>query len=89
MPHFVYILYSETIDKYYFGSCSNIEERLLRHNAGATISTKPGRPWKVVYQEEFNSKTEVIKREIYLKRMKSRVFIELLIDKNKDGSSPG
>jgi len=82
MTHFVYILYSHSIDRHYIGSCSDIELRLSRHNAGATISTKSGRPWKVVYSEKFNSKTEAIKREIYLKRMKSRVFIESLIDKN-------
>jgi len=89
MAYFVYILYSDSIDRYYIGSCSNIDVRLSRHNAGATPSTKPGRPWKVVYHEEFNTKSEAIKREIYLKRMKSRIFIESLIYKNKDGSLVG
>ena len=87
MVHFVYILYSDSIDRYYIGSCSNVDVRLSRHNAGATISTKSGRPWKVVYREVFNSKTEAIKYEYYLKRMKSRVFIEkLLFNKNNGGS---
>jgi putative endonuclease len=42
--YFVYILYSQSRDRYYIGSCSNIQTRLERHNAGATPSTKPGRP---------------------------------------------
>jgi putative endonuclease len=79
MPHFVYILYSETRDRYYIGSCANIQSRLLRHNAGATLSTKTGRPWKVTYFEQYDSKTDALKREIYLKRMKSRSFIEKII----------
>jgi putative endonuclease len=58
-----------------------VDVRLSRHNAGATISTKSGIPWKVVYREEFNSKTEAIKHEYYLKRLKSRVFIEKFFNK--------
>jgi len=81
MPHFLYILFSETRDRFYIGSCANIESRLIRHNAGATPSTKTGRPWEVVYSEQFDSKAEALKRENYIKRMKSRVLIEKLIKK--------
>ena len=79
MSYFVYILYSYTINRYYTGSTADPEERLLRHNAGATPSTKPGRPWKIVYTECLESKTEAIKRELYFKKMKSRIFLENLI----------
>jgi putative endonuclease len=87
MSHFIYLLYSETRDRYYIGSCADVSKRLIRHNAGATASTKPGRPWKVVYSETFSSKTEALKREIYLKRLKSRVYLEDLIRKSLQGSS--
>ena len=83
MPHFVYILFSQSRDRYYIGSCADVEQRLTRHNAGATISTKSGRPWKVVYTETHPIKTEALKRENYLKRLKSRVYLETLI-RNKD-----
>lgn len=76
MPHFAYILYSSTSDQYYVGSCSNIDVRLKRHNDGATTSTKVGWAWVVKYTEQFDSKTEALKRENYLKRMKCRVLIE-------------
>jgi putative endonuclease len=79
MPHFIYILYSEKTDHYYIGSCADIETRLQRHNAGATFSTKHGRPWKVVYSETYDDKTKALKRENYLKSLKSRKFIEILI----------
>ena len=81
MAHYVYILYSEKSYHFYVGSTSNTEERIHRHNAGATPSTKQGRPWKIVYTEIFTSKTEALQREIYLKRMKSRVYLEDLISK--------
>ena len=79
MPHFVYILYSQSRYRYYIGSCADVEQRLIRHNAGATLSTKSGRPWKVVYTETYPTKTEALKREIHLKRLKSRVCLEDLI----------
>ena len=79
MPHYVYILYSVSRDRYYIGSTSDPEERLMRHNVGATPSTKPGRPWKIVYREELSSKSEALKRENYIKRQKSRVYLEQLI----------
>ena len=84
MPHYVYILYSASHDRHYIGSTSNIEERLKRHNAGATTSTKPGRPWDVVYTEEFNLKSEALKRESQIKRQKSRMYIEALIGGSAD-----
>jgi len=79
MPHLVYILFSQSRDRYYIGSCTDVEQRLIRHNAGATLSTKSGRPWKVVYFETHSTKTEALKRENYLKRLKSRVYLETLI----------
>ena len=63
MAHYVYILYSNTKDRYYIGSTSDIDERLKRHNAGATQSTKSGKPWKAVYTKQFDSKSEALKYE--------------------------
>ncbi len=80
MKHFVYILYSKTRDRYYIGSSAHVEQRLLRHNAGATPSTKSGRPWIIVFTKEFDSKTMALKFEKYLKQMKSRNLIESLIE---------
>jgi putative endonuclease len=70
--------FSKTRDRYHIGSCADIDARLKRHNDGATISTKNGRPWEIKYFEKFDSKTEALKRENYLKRMKSRVLIKNL-----------
>ena len=78
--YFIYILYSHSRDRYYIGSSSDINARLVRHNAGATPSTKPGRPCVIVYSECFTSKTDALKRENFIKRQKSRLFIESLIN---------
>jgi putative endonuclease len=83
MKFYLYILYSQSKDRYYTGSCSDLAERLKRHNAGATPSTKPGRPWIIVYSEVCETKTEALHREKNLKRMKSRKLIEELIRINE------
>ncbi|MCK5028436.1 MAG: GIY-YIG nuclease family protein [Bacteroidales bacterium] len=79
---FVYILYSNKRDRYYIGYTSEIENRVAKHNVGSTTSTKSGIPWVLVYKEEFESKTDAIKREKEIKRMKSRKYIERLIKMN-------
>jgi putative endonuclease len=39
---FVYMLFSQKLNKYYIGSSQNIEERILRHNIGHSSFTKNG-----------------------------------------------
>ena len=68
--------------KYYIGSTSDVEARAAQHNSSPGGFTKSGRPWRLVYVEDLSSKSEALKREKYLKRMKSRRFIEELIKKN-------
>ena len=77
---YTYILYSESIDQYYTGYTSvGVDRRLARHNSGSSPSTKPGIPWKVRYVKSFETKTEAIKWENFIKRQKSRRFIKKLI----------
>jgi putative endonuclease len=76
----VYILHSEKLNKYYIGSTSNIEDRLRRHNSGRNTYTKTGLPWKLVYQEDFDTKSGAVLREMEIKKKKSRLYIEALIE---------
>ena len=77
--HVTYILYSKTIDSYYIGSTSNIEDRLKRHNSGRSTYTKRGIPWTIVYRKEYETKSEAYRAELYIKSQKSRKYIEVLI----------
>jgi putative endonuclease len=67
VTYITYILVSEKDGKYYYGYTSNLPERLNRHNSGLVRSTKARIPLKVYYFEEFESKTEAIKRENFFK----------------------
>jgi putative endonuclease len=79
--HYCYIIKSCSTNKYYIGSCSDIKRRLEYHNNGWSRYTKSGVPWELYYTECFESKTEAIKKEIFIKSKKSRKFIENLIEK--------
>ncbi len=64
---YAYIAKSCKTGKYYVGSCADIENRILGHNAGTTRSTKSGIPWKVIYSEGFESRSQAMKREKQIK----------------------
>jgi len=80
--YFIYILSSFKTDRYYVGCTNNINQRLKKHNKGYVRSTKSYRPWKLVYQEEFNTLSVARKREKQIKSWKSRYNIEKLMGKN-------
>jgi putative endonuclease len=75
----VYILYSRSLDSYYIGSTDDLIKRVDRHNRGTEKYTRRGVPWELVYREEFVSKSEAYRRELAIKKKKSRRYIEWLI----------
>jgi putative endonuclease len=77
---YAYILKSEKSGRYYVGHTENIEARLQRHNTGQVKATKNKGPWVLMSFETFDTKAEANSRELYIKSMKSRVFIEKLIE---------
>ena len=74
-----YILYSEKLNKYYVGSTTDIQRRLEEHNRGKEKFTSTGVPWKLVYKEIFQELKQARQRELHIKKMKSRKYIESLI----------
>ncbi len=78
--YFVYFLYSLKTERYYIGSTDDLESRLKHHNSGATPSTKSGAPfWEIRYVETLPDRTSALKRELEIKKKKSKRYIEWLI----------
>jgi putative endonuclease len=77
MPY-TYILFSVKLNKYYIGACTDINRRLHEHNTGHSKFTSTGSPWVLKYSEIFETLQEAKKRELYIKKMKSRKYIESL-----------
>ncbi len=79
MTNYCYILYSQKLNKYYVGSTSDLERRFDEHNRGKEKFTRTGIPWILVYKEAFENLKEARRREIYIKKQKSRKYVESLI----------
>ena len=52
----------------YVGWSNDIEKRLRAHNNSKGAKFTRGSKWKLLYQEELSSKSEAMRREIYLKK---------------------
>ncbi len=79
MSYYTYVIRSVKNSSFYVGSTEDLMLRLSRHNDGWTRSTRARRPWKLVYFEEYGTKTKALDREREIKRMKSRKYIRDLI----------
>ena len=83
--HFVYILYSKSFNKYYIGETEDVERRLFYHNNGEKDTfTKRFRPWELKKYWQFDNKSIARQVEIFIKKKKSRLFIERLINNEVD-----
>lgn len=74
---FVYILKSQKDGKLYFGSTSDLKRRIKEHNCGLVASTKPRKPFKLVYVEGYSSEEDARKREHNLK-LRAKAMRQLL-----------
>ncbi|WP_116771456.1 GIY-YIG nuclease family protein [Maribacter litoralis] len=80
MPFTTYIIYSQTLDRYYIGSTENIEKRLERHIKGnGSTYTKKAIDWVLKWQRNFETRSEAVSFELLIKKKKSRKYIEYLI----------
>ena len=81
MSHFLYVLFSKSKSKYYVGETHNINERLLGHNYHTYTNsfTKIANDWEMILTFECLNKTDALYLERFIKRMKSKVFIEKII----------
>ena len=63
----VYILKSDSKKKIYIGHTGRFPERGLEHVIGKSKSTQFANDWKVVHQEEYETRSLAMKREKFLK----------------------
>ena len=75
----LYILYSESLDKYYVGYTNDLIRRLSEHNRIKGKYTDTGIPWILVHTEIFITKKDAMAREKFIKSTKSKKFIIELV----------
>ena len=79
--HFLYIIYSRTIDKHYVGETQDLAIRVHQHNNHYFKNnfTKNADDWKVVVSYECSDRNEALFLEKFIKKMKSRAFLRKVI----------
>lgn len=72
-------------DTLYTGWTRNIEARLIVHNSGQGAKyTRSRLPVALVHREAFETKSEALKREIAIKKLKRKQKLKMIDDdKNK------
>ncbi|MDA3893855.1 MAG: GIY-YIG nuclease family protein [Salinivirgaceae bacterium] len=76
---YIYIIYSEQLNKYYVGYSSDIRQRLNQHNCHHKGFTGSASDWRLMYSESYEMELDARKREKQIKSWKSRRKIEELI----------
>ena len=86
MPFYIYILHSSKSNIYYVGYTDNIERRISEHNnPQRTKFTSKHLPWQLkCCFEVSDSRSGAMKVEKYIKKQKSRAYVERLINDSKE-----
>ena len=88
MNFVVYLLYSILHARTYVGQTGDVDSRVALHNSGKVRSTKPYRPWVLVYQEKYRTRAEAMTREKWRKSRLGRMFVaKVLADWKANGLS--
>jgi putative endonuclease len=66
--YWVYAIRSKVDGRIYVGLSRNPDKRVVEHNNGETFSTKPYRPWVLIYKRYIGTRENARKEE---KRLKS------------------
>jgi putative endonuclease len=70
----VYIIESTT-GKWYYGSSENVLQRVSDHNSNRDYYTRFKGPWELIFRKDFEDKTEALRFEVQLKRMRNKKYI--------------
>jgi len=79
--HFVYIIYSQSTDKYYIGETNDLFTRVNWHNSKQfqDAYTVIADDWEIFWSLQCYNISQARKIEKHIKSMKSRKYIENLI----------
>jgi len=73
---YIYVLQSIKKGNLYTGYTADLRKRLKEHNQGLNQSTKPYRPWNLIYYEAYKKRDIAQKRERQLKSGKAHMELK-------------
>lgn len=74
--YYVYFLKSLKNSDLYVGSTEDVSNRLKRHNDGKIKSTKFYKPWQLLGFETYNTRSEAVKKERFLKNHQQKELLK-------------
>ena len=74
---YIYFLKSLRNGDLYVGSCKDTRVRVARHNRGLVRSTKANRPWKLLGFEKALTRSDAVKREMFLKTGQQKELLKM------------
>ncbi len=74
----VYAISSEKRNYIYVGMTSDLAQRLHAHNSGYERTTKPYRPFKLLFNKEYSTRTEARLWEKYYKSTTGKLELRKL-----------
>ena len=80
--HYVYIIYSPSLDRFYTGETVDVNARLAQHNTGhyQGASTSAATDWEIFLEVECRDRSHALQLERFIKKQKSSRFIRKLKD---------
>ncbi len=63
---------------FYTGQTQDIDARLERHNQGRSKYTRDKGPWELVYTEDYETRSEAVRREKQIKKWRRELIINLI-----------
>lgn len=80
--YYIYLIQSKKEPNWkYIAYSTNLKQRLKSHNHGDNKATKPYRPFDLIFYEAFKNKEDAKRREVYLKSIKGRRALKLMLQK--------
>jgi len=73
MSYHAYMIKSASTNRHYYGHTSDLSERIKSHNSAQNRFTRSKGPWELVGFVECKSKSEAVRIELKLKKMKNPV----------------
>ena len=76
MSYYVYIIYSEKLQKHYIRSSENVDRTIEAHNLGLSTYTSKTKDWRIIYQVLLPTKREALILEKKIKKRGAKRYLE-------------
>ena len=88
MSHYVYILYSESLDIFYKGQTYDLFDRIKRHNMKQEKATQNGVPWTLVWSTKKPTRSSAMILERKLKNLSRKRLIDFILKYPEEVEGP-